>query len=72
MGVPLSSCRQNHRRTAMTKDYYRTPVRVIRRDARTLDAWKRMAERSPAAVPPQVAKTLANRYPQLRRALGFG
>ena len=53
------------------KDYYRTPLRVIRRDARTLEAWRRLAERSPAAVPPAVAKTLANRYPALRRRLGL-
>ena len=53
------------------KDYYRTPERIVRRDARTLDAWKQLAERSPAAVPPHVAKTLAIRYPQLRRRLGF-
>lgn len=53
------------------KDYYRTPERIVRRDARTLDAWKQLAEKSPAAVPPHVAKTLANRYPQLRKSLGF-
>ena len=50
---------------------YRTPIRVVRRDAKTLNEWKRLAQKSPAAVPVQVAKTLANRYPELRRRLGF-
>ncbi len=53
------------------KDHYRTPERIVCRDARTLDDWRRMAEKSPAAVPPHVAKTLANRFPQVRRSLGF-
>ena len=53
------------------KDHYRTPERIVRRDARSLEAWMQLAEKSPAAVPPNVAKTLANRYPQLRRSLGF-
>ena len=53
------------------KDYYRTPERIVRRDARTLDDWITLAHKSPATVPPQVAKTLANRYPQLRKPLGF-
>ena len=53
------------------KNYYRTPVRIVRRDARTLDEWKRLAQKSPNAVPVQVAKTLAYRYPKLRQHLGF-
>jgi len=53
------------------KGYYRTPVRVVRRDARTLDEWQRLAQKSPGAVPVQVAKTLAHRYPKLRQRLGF-
>ena len=54
------------------KDHYRTPERIVRRDARSLDDWRQLAQKSPAAVPPHVAKTLANRYPRLRVSLGFG
>ena len=50
---------------------YRTPRRVVCRDARTLREWKRLAQKSPNAVPTQVARTLANRYPELRQRLGF-
>ena len=53
------------------EDYYRTPERIVRRGARTLDDWRELAQKSPSAVPPQVAKTLANRLPQLRKSLGF-
>jgi hypothetical protein len=53
------------------RDQYRTPIRVVRRDAKDLNDWKRLAQKSPAAVPVQVAKTLANRYPELRHQLGF-
>ena len=53
------------------KDNYRTPERIVRRDARTLEDWRQLAKRSPAAVPTQVARTLAHRYPDLRQRLGF-
>ena len=53
------------------RSHYVTPIRVVHRDAKTLGEWKRLAQKSPAAVPIQVAKTLANRYPELRRRLGF-
>ena len=53
------------------RDPYRTPIRVVRRDAKDLNEWKQMAQKSPRAVPVEVAKTLANRYPELRQRLGF-
>ena len=53
------------------RNYYRTPIRVVRRDAKTLNEWKRLAQKSPVAVPTEVAGTLANRYPKLRQRLGF-
>ena len=53
------------------KESYRTPERVVRRDARTLAEWRQLAERAPAAVPTAVARTLVQRYPELRQRLGF-
>ena len=52
-------------------DPYCTPIRVVRRDARTLEAWKRLAQQSPGAVPTEVARTLVQRYPELRERLGY-